>query len=373
MVSARAFLPGGRIGAGLAGLAALRARIMAGFAAAGAEFVEPETLIPADLLLDLYGEDIRARAFIVSDPARGELALRPDFTAPVARLHMEAGADPARYAYEGLVWRRQPPGADRPSEYLQAGIELIGGANRAAEDAEAFALIEAALSGREAAALTGDLSVVFAAIAALGTTEARKAALRRHVWRPARFQQLLERYAAPPAPSAARAALLAGDGAARRAAIAAAGAFVGARSEDEILERLDALAEDAAAPPLDRREKAGLEALLAVKGPAPEALRRLRALARPEVSPALDGLAARLDALAARGADPARIGFDAAFGRNLEYYDGFVFEFRSPQPGLPPLGGGGRYDALTAALAGGRAAPAVGGIVRPEALMAAGA
>ncbi|WP_340108204.1 ATP phosphoribosyltransferase regulatory subunit [Pikeienuella sp. HZG-20] len=373
MAAARAYLPGGRIGVDLDRLSALRARIMARLIDAGAARVEPETLQPADLLLDLYGEDIRARAFIVHDPTAGELALRPDFTVPVARLHMEGHAAPARYAYEGLVWRRQPPGADRPSEYLQAGIEVIGGADPAAEEAEVYTLIAAALEGVDAAPVTGDLGVIFAAIAAIETTEPRRAALRRHVWRPARFQELLERFAAPPKPSTTRAALLAAGPEERRAAIAGAGRFVGLREESEILARLDALAEDAAAPPLPHEQKALIEAILAVKGRSDAALARLRAMNLAPMRSALDRMERRLDALEARGVDAGALPFDAAFGRGLEYYDGFVFEFRSPRPGLPPLGGGGRYDALTAILGAGAEAPAVGGMVRPEALLAAGA
>lgn len=373
MAAARAYLPGGRIGEDLERLTALRSRILTHFTGAGAAQVEPETLISADLLLDLYGEDIRARAFIVEDPTAGELALRPDFTVPVARLHMAGGADPARYAYEGLVWRRQPPGSNRPGEYLQAGIELIGGDDPAAEEAEIFTLIADALEGAEAAPLTGDLGVVFAAIAAIETSEVRRAALRRHVWRPSRFQALLDRYAAPPENSPLRAALLAADPAERRAAIAGAGRFVGARNEAEILARLEALTADAKEPPLAQEQKALLESVLAVKGRSDQALERLLAMKLAPMAPVLERMERRMEALAARGTDATALPFDAAFGRGLEYYDGFVFEFRSPRPGLPPLGGGGRYDALTAILGGGAGAGAIGGIVRPEALLAAGA
>ncbi len=41
-------------------------------------------------LLDLYGEDIRARAYVTSDALRGEQMLRPDFTVPVVQMHMDA-------------------------------------------------------------------------------------------------------------------------------------------------------------------------------------------------------------------------------------------------------------------------------------------
>ena len=49
------------------------ARLRALFQTAGATVVEADVLQPADTLLDLYGEDIRARAFTTTDPFRGEV------------------------------------------------------------------------------------------------------------------------------------------------------------------------------------------------------------------------------------------------------------------------------------------------------------
>jgi ATP phosphoribosyltransferase regulatory subunit len=86
---------------------ALAQGLLAQFERAGAQLVEADILQPADLLLDLYGEDIRARAYTTSDPLRGEQMLRPDFTVPVVQMHMDGGAEPARYAYMGEVFRRQ--------------------------------------------------------------------------------------------------------------------------------------------------------------------------------------------------------------------------------------------------------------------------
>ncbi|MGB0926672.1 MAG: ATP phosphoribosyltransferase regulatory subunit [Pikeienuella sp.] len=372
MSAARAHLSAGRIGDDLDRLSTLRARLGEAFAQAGAATVEPETLQPADVMLDLYGEDVRARAYLLQDPVVGELCLRPDFTVPVARVHMSDGCDPARYAYHGLVWRRQEPGSDRPSEYLQAGFELIGGADPAADDAEVFTLIQNALGPVAQKVITGDLSILFAAIDALETTEARRAVLRRHVWRPKRFQDLLSRFVSPPTPSADRAALLAADETRRKRMISGAGRFVGMRSEAEILARANALAEDAALPPLSVEQKAVIDAVIATTGPSGRALTALRDLGLPAMSPALDRMEKRLASLEAYGVDAAALPFDAAFGRSLEYYDGFVFEFRGADDALPPLGGGGRYDTLTTILGQGEGSTAVGGMVRPEAMIAAG-
>ena len=82
-------------------------RLQGAMLAAGAVTVEADILQPADQLLDLYGEDIRARAYVTHDPLRGELMLRPDFTVPVVQAHMTHGADPARYTYLGQVFRKQ--------------------------------------------------------------------------------------------------------------------------------------------------------------------------------------------------------------------------------------------------------------------------
>ena len=95
------------------------ARLLRLFESAGASPVEVDVLQPARTLLDLYGEDIRARAYVTSDPVRGELMLRPDFTVPVAQMHLASGTEPSTYAYAGLVFRRQLPGSDRPSEFMQ--------------------------------------------------------------------------------------------------------------------------------------------------------------------------------------------------------------------------------------------------------------
>ena len=96
-------------------------RLFAAFQSAGALPVDADILLPAETLLDLYGEDIRARAYTTTDPLRGEMMLRPDFTVPVVQAHMAHGADPARYCYLGEVFRKQEHLGNRASEYLQVG------------------------------------------------------------------------------------------------------------------------------------------------------------------------------------------------------------------------------------------------------------
>lgn len=344
----------------MARAAALRAR----FEEAGAQPVETPVLQPAETLLDLYGEDIRARAYVTSDALRGEQMLRPDFTVPVVQMHMANGAEPARYTYAGEVFRRQEHDPDRASEYFQVGYEVFDRADPARADAEVFALIAETLSGLNLMAITGDIGILMAAVGGLSTTDRRKAALMRHIWRPRRFRALLDRFAghAPVPPS--RAALLAAVD-----PMAGAGPEIGKRSLSEVAERIAALHEDAAVPPLSESELSALEALLSVRETLPFALEQLRDVAvdLPAITPALNRLEARIEALAARGVDVQNLGFEASHGRSsMEYYDGFVFGFlATARPDLPPVATGGRYDALTRRLGGGKEIPAVGGVLRP--------
>ncbi len=378
MVADRAYLKGARTGAGLARLRAETARVMAVLGQGGASEVEPAALQPADILLDLYGEDIRARAFVTGEDG-AEMMLRPDFTVPIVRLHMESGAPAARYTYCGPVWRRQEAGSMRPREYLQAGVEDFGAADPARADADMLARLRAALGDSVPVDLvTGDMGLILAAIAALDTAEPRKAALRRHLWRPARFQTLLRRFGAGHAAlTQARAPLLAAARDGRLAALMAeAGKPVGQRSAADVAERTARLVTEAETPPLDAGAVRHLEEVLAVRGPSTAALAQFRAIATetPGLTPAIDRFEARLDALDAAGIAPDTLPFEASFGRTtLEYYDGFVFgALARNRPDLPPLASGGRYDALTRVLGAGRAMSAVGGIIRPEALLAAG-
>lgn len=341
------------------------ARLLAFFESHGAQAVETDILQSAEVLLDLYGEDIRARAYVTSDALRGEQMLRPDFTVPVVQMHMEHGAEPARYTYAGEVFRRQEEDIARPSEFMQVGYEVFERENPAAADAEVFSLFQEVLAPLGLRAATGDMGILMAAVRGLSTTDRRKAALLRHIWRPRRFRTLLERYGGKAEVPAARVTLLASDD-----PLAQAGPFNGLRSRAEIETRINVLKDDAAQPPISDGETAILDDILNLREKAPMVLERLRDIAvdLPAITSAVEAMDARLTAMAARGVDVDALDFEGSYGRTtLEYYDGFVFGFYAEaRPDLPAVASGGRYDALTSVLGQGRSIPAVGGVIRPE-------
>lgn len=335
--------------------------------ATGAQPVEADLLLPAETLLDLYGEDIRARAYVTHDPVRGEMMLRPDFTVPVVQAHMAHGAEPARYCYMGEVFRQQYHLGPRQSEYVQVGYEVFDGSDPLAADAEVFALFQSLLAPLGLRAATGDIGLLLAAVSALETTARRKDALLRHLWRPRRFRALLDRFGGRSAVPPARADLLAR--LSRGEDVLDGQVQTGARTEEEIRDRINALREDAEAPFIGAEQLAQLEAVMSVRDKYPAALHQLKQMATdmPALTPAIDRLQLRMTRLADRGVDVEALDFEASYGRTtMEYYDGFVFGFYAEaEPDLPPICTGGRYDALTAVLGQGRSIPAVGGVLRP--------
>jgi ATP phosphoribosyltransferase regulatory subunit len=349
-------------------LDAEQARLVVRFMSEGAVLVDPPVLQPADTLLDLYGEDIRARAYTTRDPLVGELMLRPDFTVPVVQMHMAGGADTARYCYSGKVFRTQEMNSDRPSEFDQVGYEIFGGGDPVDADATVFALFSDVMAPLGLRAATGDMGVLMAAVQGLAASDRRKAALSRHVWRPRRFRALLDRFGGRSPVPPSRAALLEAC-ASGVDVMAGAAPLIGLRSAEEIAARVDALVADAAEPPISAGQVELLDQIVTLREKAPNALEHLRDIAvdLPAIAGAVERIEARLEALSARGVDVPSLDFEGSYGRTtMEYYDGFVFGFYAEsRPDLPPVATGGRYDALTRALGGGRAIPAVGGVIRP--------
>lgn len=85
--------------------------------------------------------------FKLLDQQGHTLVLRPDMTAPIARVaasRMKSEGYPLRLAYDANVFRAQQREGGRPAEFEQIGVELIGDPTSSA-DAEVIALMVAVL------------------------------------------------------------------------------------------------------------------------------------------------------------------------------------------------------------------------------------
>ncbi|HEY1708531.1 MAG TPA: ATP phosphoribosyltransferase regulatory subunit [Rhizomicrobium sp.] len=348
--------------------------------------VEPAVLQPAEIFLERSGEEIRRRTFAFTDPSGHELCLRPELTIPVCRMHVEQGGKfPARLCYNGLVFRHQPSEPERPTQFYQAGAELLGFPNEEAGDIEILSL---AVESLRAAGLAGfdmrigDIGLFATLINALEVPVQWRARLKRHFWRAGYFEDLVARLSQ--GKPSERQQLFAHLGTLPEAEARAAfeglldvqgGQIQGGRSREEIIDRLIEQAAEAAAVRLDPRIADTLTRFLAVTGPAHAAFADIRALSRSlngKLDKEVAALETRVAALEKLNVDPANITFTARFGRNMEYYTGFVFEFWSrDSEGEVQVAGGGRYDNLLENFGAPMGTPAVGFVIRTERLLAA--
>lgn len=98
-----------------------------------------------------------------ADP-RGDMVLRPEATASVARAYIENEIDKTspgiqRYYYLGPMFRYERPQKGRQRQFTQIGVELIG-SDAPAMDAEAIVMLNDYLSGLELSGLTLSLNSV---------------------------------------------------------------------------------------------------------------------------------------------------------------------------------------------------------------------
>ena len=350
--------------------------LVASYERAGYALATPAMLQPAEPFLDLSGEDIRRRMFLVSDAAGRELCLRPDLTIPVALdyLASPSAGTPAKFCYFGPVFRQREDG---PAEFQQAGIESFGRADTAAADAETIALaIEATAHYglAQPAVRMGDVALFSALVGALDLSPAWKRRLAKDFNRKSNLTHDLDRMVlgspnGKPEYQGVLAALANSDPHAAHALVTdllsiAGITAVGGRSVGEIADRFLEQSELGAGSVLPREKRALIERFLAISGDPDEALAELRALAsdaKLALGAALDLFESRAGFLAARGIDLNRVRFSTAFGRGLDYYTGMVFELHDPSGKVTgELVAGGRYDGLFARLGAAQPVPAVG-------------
>lgn len=352
------------------------------FGEAGATWLDLAVLHPVEPFLEAAGEDIRRRIFVTEGASGERFCLRPDFTIPVCRHHLAAGGGSARYAYEGLVFRRQAAGAP---ERLETGFEAIGGAGEAEDDAAALALAAdglAALGATGLAIRIGDIGLFTALLGALDLPGAWRRRLRRSFGVPALMAANLARLAEPAESNGGQASAVeaeiakaarAGDAKALEALVtdtlASHGHLPGAgRTAAEIAARyLDQLA--LSETHLDPEILQILETYLAIDAPLAGAGDRLAAFAAEAGLDLARPLALFAVRAAAIGAlmPTDTIRFAGGFGRPLDYYTGLVFQITAAGSDAP-VAGGGRYDRLMEMLGAPAPVPAIGFAIRLDRL-----
>ena len=360
------------------------AAIMTVFERAGFDYIAPDIIQPADIFLERSGEDIRARTFVFTDPSGAEMCLRPDLTVPACRYHLSHAEKPdaeARYCYLGSAFRF-PNEHLSPQEFLQAGLEWFAAPDAAAAEARVLKLTISAL---EATGLTkfrvtlGDLGLFSALLEDTHMPVRWRNRLKHHFWRPHAFREVLESFTSN---RSAKRTSISGhiDKLVNEAAIELVTLemeqrnlpLVGGRSLEEIAARLADKAADRSEAALDQKKADAITGYLDIVERADNLEGHLNRMdSGRNFNEARKYFRKRLAKMEELGLNPKRFEFRATFGRELEYYTGFVFQIEVETPeGFVSVAGGGRYDNLLSDMGSPAPVTAVGCAIHTERLKA---
>ncbi len=259
------------------------------------------------------GQEILSHMYVFEDVHGRRLVLRPEMTAPIARLvagKLSRSPRPIRLGYVADCYRLDEPQWGRRRRFYHGGFEIFGSKEPAA-DAECMVIFDDFL---------------------------RRVGIRDYYFK-------------------------VGHVGVHRAIMSAAG--IEDDDQDTILGLLDRgrveEAEESVRKLAKDREAATLfkEVAAHPAGPAIETIDELMAkLSKAErACKELENLR-KIVKLASQVVEPARIIYYPGFARGLSYYTGFIFEVFG-QGAEIALGGGGRYDGLVS-LIGGPETPGVG-------------
>jgi histidyl-tRNA synthetase len=279
----------------------------------GFEEIITPVLETYELLAAKTSEEIRERMYTFKDLGGRKVAMRPEFTASVARLvasKLRNEPKPMRLFSVGSLYRYDEPQYGRFREFWQANYELFG-SSRPEADAEILILTNDLLTRlglQNFRFKVGHTGILRGILDQEGLDEAKQD----------RVRQLLDKKLWDDALTAAR------EAGASQKCLTVLENLLEARSEDafKVLENVKETVQD-------------YESAVAAVGNLWKILEIVK------------DSGAKLELMV-----------EAGFARGLEYYTGIIFE--SYIPGLDiALGGGGRYDKLIQ-LFGGEPIPAVG-------------
>ena len=263
---------------------------------------------PYELLSAKSGEEIRQRMFTFKDLGDRTVALRPEFTASIARLATTALKNepkPLRVLSVGSVYRYDEPQRGRYREFWQSNFELMGSTNPEA-DAETILLTNSLMKAvglRNYAFKIGHIGVIRGILSQESVDDKTQNAIL----------QLMDKKEYDEAFNLA--------------------------TSEKCRETLQELVQLKSSNPFKTVEKMKAHVKNCAKAEA-----------------AVDNLQEILKLVTESGCPIETV--EPGFGRGLEYYTGMIFEVYIPELDIA-LGGGGRYDRLIEVF-GGESTPAVG-------------
>jgi ATP phosphoribosyltransferase regulatory subunit len=353
--------------------------------------IQPNMVIPADIVVNHMGEDIRRRLLVAPSPDGKEYCLRPDFTLPlVLERIMNNKLDTMKYVYDGFAFRF-PTSRELSRtcpEFRQIGIEDFGSKDYLETDISVLKYTLNALDKvnfSDYKLLLGDVSIFYYLLDQLKVSASYKDKIKRLFWRGSNFviSNINNNYHVV---TDANKRILSEmknrkDDSANKDLINRVSGFdklnvFGGRNTEDIINSYIEKKEIIDTQVIDKKIPSMLSEFLSITCPASLALENLTSFAKSynlDLEQKIESLYRRFELLNKYGLLLNETIFKTSLGRRIEYYTGLVFEIRSNTiEDLGPIAIGGRYDNFFTDLGSSIKIPAVGCSIYIDRLLMAG-
>ena len=341
----------------------LSENILRSVKARGFKFIELDSVIETNHIVERSGESFRRFIFSFNDQNGNELCLRPDLTiASCLRYLNEKVKGTAKVHYYGQAFRKNLNKTD-PIIRNQIGFEIIGSKNEKKDDKQ---IVETSLKSlskfnySSGNLVIGNVEIFKLLLNKLDIPKRWRLRLQRHFWRESYFNDLLKRLEtnSDVDPTIVEIdkkkyqKMLKGDQSRK----------IAGRTVNEILARFNNKIKDPRRAKKGRNVSKVIKEFLKINCPIDQAANKLNLFFKKNKI----NLRVQKDyfPIAKNKYAKLNIRFSASFGRQLEYYTGMVFkiDIKSKSKKINIINGG-RYDNLIADLGSSKIIPAVGAAI----------
>jgi len=341
----------------------LSENILRSVKAKGFKFIELDTIIETNHIVERSGESFRRFIFSFNDQIGNSLCLRPDLTiASCLKYLNDKTKGSSKVFYNGQAFRKTFNKKD-PIIRNQIGFEIIGSNSEKEDDKK---IVETAINSlskfnySSGKLLIGNVEIFKLLLNKLDIPKRWRLRLQRHFWRESYFNDLLKRLEtnSDVDPTIVEIdkkkyqRMLKGDQSRQ----------IAGRSVNEILSRFNNKIKDPRRAKKGRNVSKIIKEFLTINCPIDQAANNLNLFfkknkvnlrVQKDYFPITKNKYAKLN-----------IRFSASFGRQLEYYTGMVFkiDIKSKSNKINIINGG-RYDNLIADLGSSKIIPAVGAAI----------
>ncbi len=329
----------------------------------GFKFIELDSVIETNHIVERSGESFRRFIFSFNDQNGNELCLRPDLTiASCLRYLNERIKGTAKVHYYGQAFRKNLNKTD-PIIRNQIGFEIIGSKDEKKDDKQ---IVETSLKSlskfnySSGNLVIGNVEIFKLLLNKLDIPKRWRLRLQRHFWRESYFNDLLKRLETN---SDVDPTIVEIDKKKyQRMLKGNQSRQIAGRSVNEILSRFNNKIKDPRRAKKGRNVSKIIKEFLKINCPIDQAANKLNLFfkknkinlrVQKDYFPILKNKYAKLN-----------IKFSASFGRQLEYYTGMVFkiDIKSKSKKINIINGG-RYDNLIGDLGSSKIIPAVGAAI----------